>query len=571
MKSENLMMRMNFLSVSQKAVVARFVSCTFGEYSSPRTTAVVAVRFTLNLASEFMRFFSLLSPLVFCSSPVDPCADLCNFDGPSICTGGSWTKRDNSCHAYLFRGDPSVGDYCYHTASTSSACPSPGDPVRPDDVFRLMRSDLAHLLADLTTADELCGSLDELQGFIYMAVRDFAHMAADDFWFLMNGALLLQAAGRPSACQTGLLMNLVTLVTETPHALDDPQTFAREIGFTRFCRDNIDLLRRLIITYHGNWHVLPRFVPFVFGTVTLRRQAVVELIHAHQSEPGMLARLRDQDFPGEWCSSLGNLFVPRGMTGYYELDADFPLDSDSRAAFMTVGECIGQSLLLEIPIQLPLPRWFFNKLLNNRVTLSDLEMDDSDMYRMLRRAERGGRHVVRALLGLEADDPVPDVSDYVDAQLASLTPPETEARFEAIREGLNQIVPISSLKTIARTDDIQTLVVGDPGISVDDIIDHSLLSEALVNSPVIEWLWDWLRQAPLGTRRDFLRFVTGNLRLPLDGMAGLPRIISISVSTDRSVRADIDRYSLEIPIFSSPNEIASALLHAVTLTDANDY
>ena len=58
----------------------------------------------------------------------NPCAELCEFDGPQICTGGSWIKGD-VCHGYLYRGDPMNRDYCYHTVETAASCPSTGLPV----------------------------------------------------------------------------------------------------------------------------------------------------------------------------------------------------------------------------------------------------------------------------------------------------------------------------------------------------------------------------------------------------------------------------------------------------------
>ncbi len=71
------------------------------------------------------------------SSGMDPCTALCQRDGPAICTGGSWNKN-GICHAYLFRGDPARGDYCYHTGLTATTCPSSGTPVRIADAVRLL-------------------------------------------------------------------------------------------------------------------------------------------------------------------------------------------------------------------------------------------------------------------------------------------------------------------------------------------------------------------------------------------------------------------------------------------------
>ena len=72
--------------------------------------------------------FSLLTTLA-AASAADPCSRLCERDGPSVCTAGSWTKPDGSCHGYLFRGDPALRDVCYHTTATASTCPGNGTPV----------------------------------------------------------------------------------------------------------------------------------------------------------------------------------------------------------------------------------------------------------------------------------------------------------------------------------------------------------------------------------------------------------------------------------------------------------
>lgn len=502
-----------------------------------------------------MRLFSLFIPLVKCSSPVDPCTELCNFDGSSICSGGSWTMQDDSCHGYVFRGDSSGGDYCYHTSATASVCPSSGEPVRPAAVSGLLHQargviTLGHLLGSCRDVEEICGYVDELPELI--AAVD----GGSEFWIDQGGSRLLEAAANESSCRDRLVLNLVALVTRFSGM--DAERFSARIGFTRFCRDNTELLRRLIRTQHGYWPDLPRFVPFVFNSVSLHQRAIVDLMFYHQVERSTWNVTRGP------CESLGDVgFVRRSMTDYFELDLHFAFGPDTRHYYVAAGECIALSLMYNAPIDRALPRWFFNKLLNNRITMSDLELDDPGMYRDLRRYEREGRPLVRYALALGADDPVPDVADYVAARLASLAPPEVEARFEAIREGFNQVVPIDRLTAIASTDDIRTLVLGDPGISVDDLIEHTLVEDDLLNSSVIQWMRSWLRESPVETRRHFLNFVTGHWRLPLDGMAALPRRMNIAVSADLNVRADRALFLLEIPMYTNPIELASLLRHAV--------
>lgn len=67
----------------------------------------------------------------------DPCYELCELDGPAVCTGGSWSKGQ-ICHAYLFRGAPALRDHCYHSATTAAICPSNGIPVTREDAIALI-------------------------------------------------------------------------------------------------------------------------------------------------------------------------------------------------------------------------------------------------------------------------------------------------------------------------------------------------------------------------------------------------------------------------------------------------
>ena len=78
----------------------------------------------------------LVSSFVFVVGALsaDPCSRLCQFDGPQICTGGSWTKGNDICHAYYYNTD----GHCYHTALTKTTCPASGRPVKGSEVEGLI-------------------------------------------------------------------------------------------------------------------------------------------------------------------------------------------------------------------------------------------------------------------------------------------------------------------------------------------------------------------------------------------------------------------------------------------------
>jgi hypothetical protein len=86
----------------------------------------------------------IIVTLMFASVIADPCNDLCKHDGPQICTGGSWTKGNGECHAYVYKGDSASEGYCYHTAATAATCPSKGKrPVQAIDVPNLLGAAVA--------------------------------------------------------------------------------------------------------------------------------------------------------------------------------------------------------------------------------------------------------------------------------------------------------------------------------------------------------------------------------------------------------------------------------------------
>jgi hypothetical protein len=78
--------------------------------------------------------------VIFCSfAPVfstDWCRELCRIDG-ELCLDGSWNEG-KKCHAYVFKGDVTGYDYCYHVKRTRVTCPS-GKPVTVVDAERLVK------------------------------------------------------------------------------------------------------------------------------------------------------------------------------------------------------------------------------------------------------------------------------------------------------------------------------------------------------------------------------------------------------------------------------------------------
>jgi hypothetical protein len=118
-----------------------------------------------------MRIVNFVSAaFITVASATDMCTELCKHDGPQICTGGSWKKENGSCHGYLYRGNPSNKDYCYHTAATARSCPSNGVAVKADEVEGILnnvrRAVQAIPLDELVEIDSGANSVELRSGYL---------------------------------------------------------------------------------------------------------------------------------------------------------------------------------------------------------------------------------------------------------------------------------------------------------------------------------------------------------------------------------------------------------------------
>ena len=309
-------------------------------------------------------------------------------------------------------------------------------------------------------AEELCTLIHEVTALLRGALTDpvLASMSADGFWQRTNGARLLALASRRSSCQTTLIQETFRFVTNVPGAV--PLSFAVSSGLQAFCRDHaatiVPIMERAGAR-DGFAARLPQFCPELFLSQPARVSGLNHILAQFQAAIGYgshaelrvsrarafsesvsflngpvanLGVLPVVRFAGEsgtdagglrrdWFTSLsrliftspssdpaGGLFSVRPGTEYIQLNADRPFTSATRAHYTAVGRYLGMSLVQRLPLGVPLPRMFFRRLLDQPVTLEDVEMDDVAMCISLRQIETGGAEMIRVLEGLEADEDV---------------------------------------------------------------------------------------------------------------------------------------------------------------------
>jgi hypothetical protein len=121
------------------------------------------------------KLFLAIAPLI---AQADLCTVLCQRDGPEVCTAGSWTKDNGTCHGYLFRENPIYGEYCYHTKATAEKCPSNGIVVKATDVERLLTVPKVHAISPTQVSIKLGHPVHEM-----VTLRSIRLVVQDAEWF----------------------------------------------------------------------------------------------------------------------------------------------------------------------------------------------------------------------------------------------------------------------------------------------------------------------------------------------------------------------------------------------------
>lgn len=470
--------------------------------------------------------------------------------------------------------------------------------------------------------EELCrDSLAQLPELVRHALYSYelAGMTPADFWSRVGGDQLRVLASTTSSCQQLLARSYLVLTARVFRGVSS--------GIADFSRDQPSVVLALIAEEHANaipidTCVTPevaRAFPDLLVSRELRIFALTQTINRHMRSggrpgPQYLSVGRGQAFSDslwylnsgdvnsylnlarvaftgelgvdagglgrEWFSVVGNiifasnstdpagaLFAPREDWEYIELNTSRPLNASTVGAYFAVGRFLAISVIRNSPIAAPLPRMFFSRLLNRPITLADVELDDPAFHRGLVNVQRGGQPMIRAVLGLEDDADCPTVEEFIAERLSDLVPAAAESRLERIREGFNSLIPIESINAFLTSDDLHSRICGAPVISVDDLMAHTDYrgGRHTPNSPTIQWLWAWLRRSDNGVRRQFLRFVSGLSQLPINGMAGLHRHISVrdSYSGDLAPRSHTCGFAIDLPTYRSAEELEEWMTAAV--------
>ena len=181
----------------------------------------------------------------------DPCEELCDRDGPQVCTDGSVTEvlpdsEIEVCRGYYYLGDPHDGLYSY-----SLDCRLSVYPVTVADVPRLLaQADVPRGAAPLPEESmsliELAEHLESLQRvtmeqlaiLIKKVERELS--SVDDFrspiewWYWLGGPSIRRLTIRLNRANFHVMRPLIMIATNLNVDEGDELEFSQETGFNDF-------------------------------------------------------------------------------------------------------------------------------------------------------------------------------------------------------------------------------------------------------------------------------------------------------------------------------------------------
>ena len=113
--------------------------------------------------------------------------------------------------------------------------------------------------------------------------------------------------------------------------------------------------------------------------------------------------------------------------------------------------------------------------------------------------------------------------DYVQKLCSAKLYDNIKPQVEALLKGFYQIIP-QKLISIFNYRELELVISGLPTIDIQDWKKNTLYENYNENTPIIKYFWEIIESYDNNERAEFLQFVTGSSKVPLEGFKGLQGI-----------------------------------------------
>ena len=233
------------------------------------------------------------------------------------------------------------------------------------------------------------------------------------------------------------------------------------------------------------------------------------------------------------------LFKKSAHGNTYQPDPKSIIQSNHLRYFKFIGRIIGKALLDEQYLECYFTRALYKILVEQPLTIQDMQDYDSEIYNSLVWArdhdltgdemsfsytsDYFGRLEVKELIenGTNIKVTNENKQQFIVKMCKALLYDGIKSQLKALLEGIHEIIP-RTLLSIFDSREIELMISGLPDVDLLDLRRNTEYQGYTENSNVIKWLWEVMEAFSAKERAEFLQFVTGTSKVPLDGFKNLP-------------------------------------------------
>jgi E3 ubiquitin-protein ligase HUWE1 len=215
------------------------------------------------------------------------------------------------------------------------------------------------------------------------------------------------------------------------------------------------------------------------------------------------------------------------------------LDKEEMTAmFRFVGRIIGKALNEGQLLDCFFARAIYKMMLSQPMDMGDLEDFDAEHARSIKYMLENDATVLcqdfrwsasvfdeEVNVELKPDGASIDVDndnkfEYCQLAVEYLLYKRVGAQIDAFLQGFRDLVPAHLIR-IFDHEELELMLSGLPTVDVADLRDHAIYKQYTNESQVIQWLWEVLEEFQNADRGEFIQFITGTSKVPVEGFAGL--------------------------------------------------
>lgn len=255
------------------------------------------------------------------------------------------------------------------------------------------------------------------------------------------------------------------------------------------------------------------------------------------------------------------LFIPSANAVAFQPNSMSYINSEHLEFFKFVGRIIGKAICDGYSLDLYFTRSFYKHILGQEVNYQDMEDLDPDFYKSLKflleinlneselheyyfaiEMEEFGKLQVKELVsgGKSIRVTEDNKMEYIKLVCHMKMTKNILGQINAFLEGFYELVP-KQLIAIFDSKELELLISGLPEIDINDLKANTEYHNYGEDTDVIIWFWDALEEFSHEERAEFLQFVTGSSKVPLEGFKALPGMGGVQKFQIHKSFTDTDR------------------------------